>query len=475
MTDHGTLANAVAFWSACDEAEIKPILGMEAYLLYEGRRHHLTLLSLNEEGFNNLVHLDTESHTERYIGGYPLITLDALHKRNSGLVALTGCASSAIYHGEYEDALRYAGDLTETLGKENVLAEVMFVGTHDTWTRPLEIARRLGLGHVITNDSHYPCREQFAAHQAICTARKGFTYDSQQLWLKSWHEIVWEGQKFVGEDTVHHGLINTLGVADKVDKWSMKSPPSLPFIPEVEERLTQALRSALIADVEKKGQQKQRLARLRSEFRILHEKKFLDYIFILWDIVSWAKRQGIVVGPGRGSGGGSYVLYLLGITTVDPLEFGLIFERFINPARADYPDVDVDFESDRRQEVMNYAADTWGTIPIATYACYSHKSAIHDIARVLHIPKDLELPAADSARESANFDAFIDDKPEALSTYNTMLGQIRHRGKHAAGVIIPNRPVPIERAGDELVAAWAEGMNTKDLSKVGIVKYDILG
>ena len=127
MTDHGTLANAVAFWSACDEAEIKPILGMEAYLLYEGRRHHLTLLSLNEEGFNNLVHLDTESHTERYIGGYPLITLDALHKRNSGLVALTGCASSAIYHGEYEDALRYAGDLTETLGKENVLAEVMFV------------------------------------------------------------------------------------------------------------------------------------------------------------------------------------------------------------------------------------------------------------------------------------------------------------------------------------------------------------
>lgn len=475
LTDHGTLANAVAFWSACTDAGIKPILGMEAYLAYQGARHHVTILSLNEGGFNNLVYLDTDAHTNHYDGGYPMVTLDSLYIYRKGLYVLSGCASSALYKGDEADAAQYVGSLMEAVGRDNLSMEMMFVGTQDTWSRPYYLAGKLRIPYVITNDTHYPCQHQFPAHQVITEARRGFTYDSKHLWLKSRDEIMEEGSVYTGDPTLNQGLDQSLRIAEMAETWNMKAPPTLPHTPEAEERLVEYIRSSLIREVTLKKGKELRLERVRYELRILKEKGFLDYIYILWDIVAWAKSSGIRVGPGRGSGGGSYVLFLLGVTEVDPLEYDLMFERFINPSRADYPDVDVDFESDRRQEVMNYAADKWGTVPIATYSSYSHKSAVHDIARVLHIPKDLEIPAAEAGIDSEVFEEFLGEHKDASITYQTMLGQIRHRGKHAAGVIIANRPIPIERAGDELVAAWAEGMNTKDLSKVGIVKFDLLG
>ncbi len=475
LTDHGSLGNAVAFYSACTDAGIIPIFGIEAYLLYGTKRHHLTLLSLNQTGFDNLVALDSWSHAENYAGGYPLMTLEKIEEHRAGLFALTGCASSALYQGNEAQALNYVADLKDAVG-ENVGMEIMFLGSHDTWSRPIVLSKKTHTPTFVTNDTHYPCQYQYPAHQAICAARRGFTYDSQHLWLKSYSEIYREGTRFTDEVEVKLGLRNTIFLAEQVEPWSMKSPPSLPHIPDVISTLSVVLKDALKREVSQKGKREERIARLRKEWDILREKEFLDYIYILWDIVKWAKGEGIRVGPGRGSGGGSYVLYLLGITGIDPLEYGLVFERFINPSRSDYPDVDVDFESDRRAEVMEYASRRWNTLPIATYSCYSHKSAIHDVARTLHIPKDLELEAADSERDSEKFENFIGQHKDALLVYETMLGQIRHRGKHAAGVIIPNRPVPIERAPDgTLVAAWAEGMNTKDLSKVGIVKYDILG
>lgn len=474
LTDHGTLANAVAFWSACDETDIKPILGLEAYLLYNSKRHHLTLLSTNENGFNNLINLSNWAWEHNYAGGFPLITLDKLNEYRAGLFALSGCAASALYVEDETAAQTYLGELMDTMGAENSALEVMFVGTHNTWSRPYEYTKRFDLQHIVTNDTHYPCRHQFAAHQAICSARHGFTYDSQHLWLKSYDEIVLEGTKFAPGYFVEQGLLNSLDLAGRVTSWSMKAKPTLPEIKDAPIVLQDALRVAIKIDVERKGGKTERVARLKREFKILYEKGFLDYVYILWDIVKWAKSCGIYVGPGRGSGGGSYVLYLLGITSVDPLEFGLLFERFINLARADYPDVDTDFESERRHEVIEYAMQRWGCVPIATYSTYSHKSAVHDIAKVLKIPKDLEIPAADAEADSDAFRDFIKDKSDALVCYDTMMGQIRHRGKHAAGVIIPNRPVPIERAGDILVSAWGEGGNAKDLSKVGIVKYDIL-
>lgn len=478
LTDHGTLANAISFWSACTEVGIKPILGMEAYLSYKGKRHHITLLTLNEEGFNNLITIDSEAHTTGYDAGYPLVTLDSIETHRNGLYALTGCSASPMYRDDDNFALNYYNDLLDVMGgKDNVRIEVMFVGATDTWSRPKKIAARYSDQWVITNDTHYPCQEQFHAHQVVCKARRGFTYNSEHLWLKTGEEIWWEAQKKgLSLHEVELGLQQSFHIADMVLPWNMKVAPSLPHTGVDTERvLSDALKSALKEDVLLKGQQKTRVDRLKYEFHMLKTKGFLDYIYILWDIVKWARGQGIAIGPGRGSGGGSYLLYLLGITEVDPIEFGLIFERFINTERSDYPDVDTDFEAERRGEVLNYARQQWGAIPIATFNCYSHKSAVHDIARELSIPKDLELPAAEGASDSDAFLKFCSENAYAASAYKTMVGQIRHRGKHAAGVIIPNRPVPIERSGDELVAAWAEGMNTKELSKIGIVKYDLLG
>lgn len=475
MTDHGTLGNAVAFWSACTEANIKPIMGMEAYLMYEAKRYHITLLSTSEAGFNNLISLDSWAHSDGHVSGYPCVTMDKLREYRQGMFALTGCISSALYQEREQDALRYVADLRDAMGSDRIFMETMFIGTHDSWTRPLAFAERLGIAHVVTNDTHYPCQHQFAAHQVITQARKGYTYDSQQLWLKSADEIYRDGIRYADPDAVKRGLEMAYDIGIICQGFDMRSAPSLPSIPDAEATLIEDLVTMCKCDVSLYGDKKIRYERLKYEWSILKTRGFLDYIYILWDIVSWAKSQGIMVGPGRGSGGGSYVLYLLGITQVDPIRFGLLFERFINPGRADYPDVDVDFETDRREEVLNYAHDKWGTIPIATYSSYSHKSAIHDIARVMKIPKHLEEAAADDTKDSPAFEDFINYKSDALLAYDTMIGQIRHRGKHAAGVIIANRPVPIERSGDMLVAAWAEGMNTKDLSKVGIVKYDLLG
>lgn len=476
LTDHGTLGNAVAFWSACQDYDIKPILGMEAYLSYNAKRYHCTLLSLSEEGFNNLIHLDSWAHAEGWSGGYPLVTLDKLQEYRKGLYALTGCVSSALYVEDEVDALAYVADLSDAIGIENIGLETMFLGTHDTWTRPLSFASRLHMPYVVTNDTHYPCEKQFPAHQVVTQARRGYTYDSKHLWLKSYQEIVQEGRRFTDEMAVRIGLETATVIGQQMaQKYSLAAAPKLPHLPHAEQEIRDWLLRRVQEDIAVKGKGSVRKQRLRMEWDILKGKGFLDYIYILWDVVSLAKSIGIKVGPGRGSGGGSYVLYLLGITSVDPIEYGLMFERFINPSRADYPDVDVDFEADRREEVINYAHQRWGTIPIATYSNYSHKSAIHDIARVMKIPKHLEDAAADDTVDSVAFEQFVNYKPDTLDVYNTMLGQNRHRGKHAAGVIIPSRPVPIERSGDLLVAAWAEGMNTKDLSKVGIVKYDLLG
>jgi DNA polymerase III alpha subunit len=233
-TDHGTLGNAVAFWSACEEQGVVPIQGLEAYLLYNNKRHHLTLLSTSEEGFNNLVHLDTLSHDSGYVGGYPTLTLDDIAKHNTDLFALSGCAASALFVDEETEALKYIGELMWAVGPDNIALECMFVGTHNTWSRPIEFAKRVALPFVVTNDTHYPCKHQFQAHQTVCSARRGFTYDSQHLWLKSYDEILEEGRKFTHESLVRIGLANTRIVTDRVKPWSLKAPPSLPHIENCE-------------------------------------------------------------------------------------------------------------------------------------------------------------------------------------------------------------------------------------------------
>jgi DNA polymerase-3 subunit alpha len=483
MTDHGTLANAITFWSLCKKYDVKPILGLEGYIRYDGSnsdRNHLTLLAKNEEGFNNLIKLNNFAHSEGWDGRFPVFTLDELNTYRKGLHVLTGCNSSPLHDSEYEQGMQFVGLLREIVGVENLHAELMFISSFDDYKRSLEAAKRFEIPFVVTNDTHFCKKGTHREQQLVYTSRvagDGLGYNSIDCYLKTYNELIATGERWVNAETVHEGLFNTLKIAEEVEVWNMLSEPTLPVVEGSEEYIVKELKKACRRDIEINGGKKERIERLQREMKIFRERNLIDYVYILNDIIKYARDNEIVTGPGRGSGSGSYTLYLLGITEADPIHYELLFERFLSTTRADFPDVDVDFESDRRSEVINYAAENWGAIPISTYSRYSHKSAIHDLAKKLAIPKDLEIKAAEAEYGGEEWDAFCDyDKLKiANSAYKAMIGQIRHKSKHAGGIVITDKALPMERTGDEIAAAWSEGQSTRELSSAGIVKYDFLG
>ena len=487
MTDHGTLANAITFWSLCKEHGIKPILGLEGYITYEGSFkdvNHLTLLAKTEEGFKNLIGLNNHAHANGWTGRSAAFTLDDLYVFKTGLHVLTGCKASPLHDSEWAEGMQFVGNLVDIMGRDNLHAEVMFISSHDDYKRSLEASERFKIPIAITNDAHFCGKGNHVHQQTIYKARVGTSsvgYTADDCFLKTYSEMVATGERWVDEGIVHEGLWQTRLIADQVEEWSMLSEPSLPKVEIAEKYIVGKLRRALKEDTKDLDFQgtEVRIERLQREMKAFRERNLIDYVYILDDIIGHARHEGILVGPGRGSGGGSYTLYLLGITSVDPIHYGLLFERFLSDARADYPDVDVDFESARRGEVIAYAAEKWGAIPIATYNRYSHKSAVRDLAKWLKVPTEIAVQAAEHEKGAEPFWLDFCEAAEpriAAETYDLMLGQIKHRGRHAGGVVITDKVIPMERLKDGLIAAaWSEGLGTRELSKAGIVKYDLLG
>lgn len=474
MTDHGTLANAVAFWVAANRHNVIPILGLEGYFLYNGNRHHITLNSVNETGFNNLIAINNYSHDKGWKSGYPTFGMEQLNEWNEGLVVATGCPASALHVESEVEGLQYVGDLVDIFGNDRVFAEEMFVMDKDIISRPRKAAKRFGLKTIITNDVHFPYGYQGRTHQIMTSCRKGYDYSSDDLFLKTPKEIVISGSSWADSDTLYEWMKNTQLIVEMVEPFSMKAEPTLPVEEGASEKLYDILLDKLSTHPYAIANPVESKERIEKEWSVLKKMGFLDYFYILNDIIFWAKEQGIEIGPGRGSAAGSFILYMLGITGVNPIEHGLLFERFLNTHRGEFPDVDVDFESERRQEVITYANEKWGAFPIATYNTYSHSSLVRDLGRVCKVDKVLVAKASEMGPESPAFEEFCSANEEILPAYNDMMGQIRHRGKHAGGVIITPRPIPIENTGQELVAAWTEG-HEKELTLTGIVKYDLLG
>ena len=484
MTDHGTLANAITFWTLCNKHGIKPILGMEGYIHYAGSnsdRNHLTLLAKTQQGFNNLIELSNYAHKEGWDGRRPVFGIDELERWKVGLHVLTGCHASPLHDSEYEQGMQFVGVLKDIMGARNLHAEVMFVSSFDDYKRALEAAQRFDIPYVVTNDTHFCTKGTHREQQMIYTARTNGAdvgYNSIDCYLKTAHELVASGERWVNPDIVHIGLHNSLAIAEEVEEWNMHEEPSLPKVAGSLEYITRKLKIACMHDIKENGDKDIRIARLQREMKAFKERDLIDYVYILDNIIGYSRAQDILVGPGRGSGGGSYTLYLLGITRVDPIRYGLLFERFLSDARTDYPDVDVDFESERRSEVISYAADKWNAAPIATYFRYSHKSAVKDISKRLGISTVAATKAAEMEYGSEAWNAFCEEDKLRVADkmYNAMLGQIRHRSKHAGGIVITTKSVPMERIGkDVIAAAWTEGQSTRELSKAGIVKYDFLG
>ena len=482
ITDHGTCGGHISFWSAARDRGIKTLFGNEMYIVHNGRRGHITVLARNTDGYNNLLKLNNLSYTKKD-RGFPTITIDDISDYRDGLIVLSGCSASPLYHGTDADAMTFAGALYDILGS-NFYAEVMGVIAEDNYSRPAMIAKRLGLKMVITNDTHFTRKQDANAHTIMCISRKGFDYTSGELYLKTRSEMLGTKflQKYAGSVLLEKLLDNTNILADEIEEIDLSGEPLLPSASSGIDIIAEAYAN-------ENGQwHKTRVdntKRLDYEVGVIKKQSLVDYFTILYDIVEFCKDNGIAVGPGRGSGAGSYFLYLLGITDIDPIEHGLMFERFLNPERSDMADFDLDVEANRRDEVIEYANKKWGAWPIANYSTYSHASLIRDIGRFFNVPLNEVSVAAESEDEevlekffakceTTHSTAGVSKKlvsADARRAYDVMLGQIRHRGKHAGGVVIATRPVPIE---DEKVA-WTEGVHSRELTMAGLVKYDILG
>lgn len=473
MTDHGSLANAIAFTIECERAGIKPILGLEAYINVDGFIGHMTLLADGPEGFKNLVELNNLGHAST--NRQPAFTIDQLIERNKNIILLSGCISSPLNQFAYKDALKLQARLMGTFGPR-FFQEMMFVADIDTWSRPMQLSSETGAKLVITNDVHFPRKTDAPIHSVLTMMKAGFEYNSGELWLKQ-SDAIYERARAAGipDDVIVDAIYRAGFIARKIRSVPLKGTPRLPAIENADHKLRNLVLARLDSySTEFGSKMPEYVKRIKYELDIIMRMHYGAYFLILDDIVSYARENDVYVGPGRGSGAGSLVLYVLGITKIDPLKYELSFERFLNPEREGMPDVDIDFDSEHRDKVLEYAARMWNASPIATYVRYSHKTLVHDLAKILRLPRDLEKLAADNGEDSDEFRALCDADTKFEHAYGILMNQIRHKGKHAGGVIITEQSVPLERTGDKLVASWTEGLHN-ELSYVGIVKFDLLG
>ncbi len=524
LTDHGVMYGAVEFWDAATALGIKPILGMEAYLAarrmhdrdpkLDKKSSHLLLLAQNDTGYKNLLAIATAAQLEGFYY-YPRIDHEFLAAHNEGLIATTGCLSAeiprAIKEGNLEEARRKLAWYVEVFGRERFFVELQL---HDAIPELVDInrtliqlAREFGLRLIATNDAHYIRRED-AQYQDVLLAiqtgsllsdprRMRMTDDSYHL--RSPQEMA----QLFGE--VPEALTNTLAIAEMCSVDLSFKGYKLPLfeVPEgytAETYLRHLCEEGLQRRYGERAQSPEVRQRLEHELNIIHNMGFDAYFLIVWDLVRYAQERGIWYNA-RGSAAGSIVAYALGITSVDPLEHGLIFERFLNPGRVSMPDIDLDFQDDRRDEMMRYTAQKYGEDHVAqiiTFGTMKARAAIRDVGRVMDIPpsevdkiaklvpnipgKPVSLREAlekiPELRERYENEEYV---RELLDTAMKMEGVVRNVGTHAAGVIITDKPiteyVPLHRptSNDETPIKAVTQYEMGILERLGLLKVDFLG
>ncbi|MCD4733175.1 DNA polymerase III subunit alpha [bacterium] len=512
LTDHGVMFGVVPFYNACKKRGINPIIGCELYLTPGSRhdknpsertRYHLVLLCQNEVGYKNLIRLVSLAHTEGFYYK-PRIDKELLAAHSEGLIGLSACLSGEVpkqlLNGNYDKAWEAAGFYSEVFGKDNFYLEMQNHGLEkqlEVNPQLVKLAQRLDLGLVATNDSHYLDHGDAYAHELLLCIQTGKTmsdenrmrFDSKEFYFRSPAEMY----ELFGE--LPESLTNTVEIANRcrfeLDLETVGGKlPSYP-VPEgfTEENYLEKLTLEGL-EVKRPGRGEEYGYRLRSEFEVINGMGFPGYFLIVWDFVKKAREMGVEVGPGRGSAAGSLVSYCLGITDVDPIEHGLLFERFLNPERISMPDIDLDFADDQRELVLDYVRGKYGEENVAQLITFSRlgaRAVIRDIGRVLEIdlsvvdktakmipfgPKVTITKALESTPELRKA-AKEDPEVERLLKYGPKLeGLVRHAGTHAAGVVISDEPLV------NLVPMYNENTTMYDggaVEKVGLLKMDFLG
>lgn len=548
ITDHGYLFGAFDFYSQAKKLGIKPIIGVEAYVtpgtsrfdqnrVRWGEAHqaaddvsargaytHLTLLSRTTAGMHNLFRLGSLASLDGQMGKWPRMDRELLQTYSDGLIATSGCPSSEVQTrlrlGHYDEAVRAAGELQDVFGKENFFVEVMDHGLEierRTIKDLLRVAETIGAPLVATNDLHYTRKEDAHAHEVLLAVQSGSTLD-EPTYDQGGSRFAFSGDGYYVKSAeemrrtwaeLPEACDNTLLIAERCEvefPTDANYMPHFPvpdgedenswFVKEVERGLHRRYPGGIPDDVR---------AQARYETDVIVQLGFSGYFLVVADFIAWARAQGIRVGPGRGSAAGSMASYAMGITELDPLLHGLIFERFLNPERVSWPDVDVDFDERRRGEVIRYVTDKYGddrVAQIVTYGTIKAKQALKDSSRVLGFPfamgekltkamppavmgKDIPLsgmydPEHPRYAEAEEFRQVVQADPEAQRVLETARGLEnlkRQWGVHAAGVIMSSEPlidiIPImKRPQDGAIITQFDYPTSEGL---GLIKMDFLG
>ncbi len=519
ITDHGNLFGAVEFYRLTTKAGIKPIIGCEVYMApgsrFEKRQgsdveevsFHLVLLSKNNNGYRNLVSLVTKAYLEGFYYK-PRIDKDLLEQYSGGLIGLTSCLKGEIPYylqrGMIDRAREKALEYKHILGPENFYIEVQDNGIpeqEEVNKRLIELAKELNIGIVATNDCHYLKRDDSKAHDILLCIQTGKTVnDKTRLHFKS------DGFYFKSPDEMKNAfkdipeaILNTRKIAEKCNVEFKLGSTLLPKYELSNGHSPDALLEKLAFEgIEHRLGQKAGASyteRLREELDIIKKMDYSSYFLIVWDFISYAKKKGIPVGPGRGSAAGSLVSYCLGITDIDPVKYNLLFERFLNPERISMPDIDVDFCKDRRAEVIAYVSEKYGEDHVAqiiTFGTMAAKAAIRDVGRALDfpysevdriaklIPNTLNITIENTLKIEPQLKAIYDTNPrikELIDTAVRLEGLCRHASTHAAGVVISPAPLtdytPLYRnPSDESIMTQ---FDMGSIEKIGLLKFDFLG
>ncbi len=515
MTDHGVMYGAIDFYSACLEAGIRPIIGCEVYVARGSRLtkdrgtrdepYHLVLLAETEQGYRNLLRIVSTG----FLDGFyykPRVDLEILSKYSRGLIALTACLDGEVprllRRQRYAEARSSLGRYTDIFGKDNVFLELQRNGIEaqeEVNRSLLELSKSHGVPVVATNDCHYLKRSDAKHHEVLLAIQTGtnmndpgrLRFQGSEFYLKSPQEMA------LAFADLPEAIANTETIASRCNVKLDLSSIHLPDypIPGGETDSSYLRKKAHSGLLQRLGGRVSvpKQERLEYELKMIDEMGYSSYFLIVADFVEYAKKQGIAVGPGRGSAAGSLVAYALGITGIDPVDHDLVFERFLNPERVSMPDIDIDFQDDRRDEVIEYVRDKYGSEKVAqiiTFGTMAARAAIRDVGRALSFPysETDRIAKMIPSQPGITISQAIETVPDLrramerdnigslIETAQKLEGMPRHSSVHAAGVVIGKGPlweyVPLAKSQDGAITTQYP---MEALEALGLLKMDFLG
>ena len=515
LTDHGNMFGVIEFYKEAKARGIKPLIGVEVYVAprtrfdktpkIDDQLSHLVLIAKNNQGYQNLMHIVSSSYTEGYYYK-PRVDRQLLAENREGIIALSSCLAGEIpgyiLTGQFEKALETAGFYRELFGPENFYLELQFHGINEQKTvnrRIIELARSLNLPLVATNDVHYILKSHAKTQDVLLAIQTGksindpgrLKFPTEEFYLKSREEM----ELIFGE--IPEALNNSLKIANECHVELEFGRYLLPEFPVPDEKKPeQYLKELCLKGLYERYVKPTEEIKMRlfHELKVIEQMGFSGYFLIVWDFIRYAKEKGIMVGPGRGSAAGSLVAYTLGITDIDPIKYGLLFERFLNPERVSMPDIDVDFCFERRQEVIDYLYYKYGEERVAqiiTFGTMAAKAAVRDVGRALDwpygevdkiaklIPNVLGITLRDAIESTPELKNIYENSPrtrELLDLAMQIEGMPRHASVHAAGLVIAPEAIdhhlPLFKTSEGVVTTQFEKDTVEEL---GLLKIDLLG